>query len=168
MANYYQVLGVSQDASLESIKKAFRRKAKILHPDVNQGRSNTLYLEVNEAYQVLSDVEKRRLYDLRLAYGAPRARVFYQQSSARDYYRAYYVARQREAMEEPASRFERILDRLMFLSLLVVGMFALVFGISRLWEEPIEGVNPLNGIVLGLVLTCLLVTGWIKWKKLSE
>lgn len=168
MTDYYQILGVAQDASQESIKKAFRRKAKVLHPDVNQGRSNGEYLRVNEAYQVLSDAEKRRLYDLRLRYGSPVSRVFYQQGNVRDYYRVYYAARKREEEPEPVSPLERILDQLMFLSLLVVGLFALGYGISRLWQEPIEGVNPVNGIVLGVVLTSLLVTGWIKWNKLSE
>ena len=168
MANYYQILGVSQDASQESIKKAFRLKAKALHPDVNQGRSNGEYLKVNEAYHVLSDEAKRRQYDIQLRYGIPGQRVFYQREGARNYYRAYYAARKMEKEPEPPSQLERILDQFMFLSLLLVGLFAIGFGVFRLWQEPIEGVEPLNGIVLGVVLTALLVAGWVKWNKVSR
>lgn len=168
MANYYQILGVSQDASQESIRKAFRLKAKALHPDVNQGLSSTEFLRVNEAYQLLSDDRKRYLYDLRLKYGYSPQRVYYRPGNVRPSASAYYSARKKQEEDEQLSHFERIFDLFMFISLLMVGLFAIGFGISRLWEEPIDGVDPLNGIVLGVVLTTLLVTGWIQWKKVSD
>jgi DnaJ-class molecular chaperone len=168
LADYYQILGVSQNASQESIKKAFRQKAKALHPDVNPGQSPAEFLRINEAYQVLSDNQKRYQYDLRLKYGHPAQRVYYRPGNVSSYARVYYAARKKQEEDEQLSHFERIFDSFMFFSLLVVGLFAIGFGISRLWQEPIDGVNPLNGIVLGVVLTSLLVTGWIKWNKLSE
>ena len=61
---YYQILGVSRDASEEEIKKAFRQQALKYHPDRNQEPgADTKFKEINEAYQVLSDPEKRKLYD---------------------------------------------------------------------------------------------------------
>jgi molecular chaperone DnaJ len=65
--DYYEVLGVSRDADETEIKKAFRRLARELHPDVNrEPDAEERFKEAAEAYEVLSDVERRRTYD---AYG---------------------------------------------------------------------------------------------------
>ena len=62
--DYYQVLGVSQNASDEQIKKAFRKLALQYHPDRNKDESaDAKFKEINEAYHVLSDPEKRANYD---------------------------------------------------------------------------------------------------------
>jgi len=62
--DYYEILGVRRDASQEEIKKAFRRLARKYHPDVNKDpEAQERFKEINEAYQVLSDPEKRKLYD---------------------------------------------------------------------------------------------------------
>ena len=60
----YEVLGVSRDASEDEIKKAFRRQARKLHPDVNKApNAEEQFKELNEAYDVLSDPQKRSMYD---------------------------------------------------------------------------------------------------------
>ncbi len=65
MTDYYEILGVSRDASTEDIKKAYRRMARQLHPDVNQGpEAEERFKEVGRAYEVLSNPEKRQQYDL--------------------------------------------------------------------------------------------------------
>jgi curved DNA-binding protein len=64
--DYYKILGVSKSASEDEIKKAFRKMAMKYHPDQNQGdkQAEESFKEVNEAYAVLSDKEKRRQYDM--------------------------------------------------------------------------------------------------------
>jgi len=62
MANYYETLGVPKNASQDDIKKAFRKLAHKHHPD-KTGGDEKKFKEVNEAYQVLSDKEKRARYD---------------------------------------------------------------------------------------------------------
>jgi molecular chaperone DnaJ len=66
LKDYYSILGVNADASAEDIKRAFRRLALLHHPDRNPEsikESEAKFKEINEAYEVLSDEEKRWRYD---------------------------------------------------------------------------------------------------------
>ena len=59
--DYYKILGINQNASEEEVKKAFRQLAHKYHPD--KGGDEKRFKEINEAYQVLSNKEKRAQYD---------------------------------------------------------------------------------------------------------
>ncbi len=63
--DYYEVLGVNRNADAAAIKKAYRKLAKKYHPDSNEGNATAAehFKEVNEAYDILSDEKKRKLYD---------------------------------------------------------------------------------------------------------
>ena len=66
MTNYYEILGIAREATLEEIRSTYRRLALKYHPDKNPGdkEAEERFKQISEAYQVLSDSEKRQLYDL--------------------------------------------------------------------------------------------------------
>ncbi len=68
MNNYYEILEVERSASPEEIKKAYKRLAKLHHPDANGGskQAELKFKQVTEAYQTLSDASARQAYDERL------------------------------------------------------------------------------------------------------
>jgi len=65
--NYYNILGVGKDASQEEIKRAYKKLAKEHHPDMvdesDKAQAEKRFKEINEAYQVLSDPQKRKMFD---------------------------------------------------------------------------------------------------------
>ena len=63
MEDYYKVLGVSEKASGDEIKKAFRKLSLKHHPD--RGGDSDVFKKINEAYQTLGDAEKREMYKMR-------------------------------------------------------------------------------------------------------
>ena len=88
--DYYEVLGVARDADGTVIKKAYRRLAVELHPDRNPGNATAedQFKEASEAYQVLSDPEKRALYD-RYGHEGPRGAGFSGFSDVSDVFSAF-------------------------------------------------------------------------------
>ena len=68
MANYYEILKVSPKASKTEIKSAYRRLARKLHPDKNQGSEETAraFAQIAEAWEILRDAKSRSIYDKKL------------------------------------------------------------------------------------------------------
>lgn len=68
MKDYYKILQLKRDASSQDIKKSFRKLAKKFHPDANTENPNAdqVFKELNEAYSILGDEEKKKEYDNRL------------------------------------------------------------------------------------------------------
>ena len=89
--DYYQILGVSRTASAEDIKKAFRKLARQHHPDVNPGNkaAEEKFKQLNQAFEVLSDEKKRKLYD---EFGEEASKIGFDEKKAAQY-RAYKAAR---------------------------------------------------------------------------
>jgi len=77
MADFYQRLGVSQNAPQDEIRKVYRRLARQYHPDRNPGdkAAEAAFIEINEANATLCDPEKRRRYDMLLGAGVYNART---------------------------------------------------------------------------------------------
>ena len=65
-SNYYDILGIDKNANAEDIKKAYRKKSMLTHPDRNRDDpdANSKFQQVSEAYDILSDKQKRQMYDM--------------------------------------------------------------------------------------------------------
>lgn len=64
MIDYYKILEIKPNATAEAIKKSYRRLSKLYHPDINP-RGTEQFKKINEANSVLSDSEKRKVYDIK-------------------------------------------------------------------------------------------------------
>jgi DnaJ domain len=89
--DYYKILDIPRTASLDDIKKAYRNKAKVVHPDINNSpKANEVFAIVNEAYETLTDEGKRYLHDIKLNFidtekvNAERKKQYYGSSAKND------------------------------------------------------------------------------------
>lgn len=67
MQDYYAMLGVTPQATLQEIKRAYRRLARLHHPDLNKEARDDLIKRLNQAYEILRDPQKRAAYDAQFA-----------------------------------------------------------------------------------------------------
>lgn len=127
--DYYELLGVSRDANADDIRKAYRRLARKLHPDVNPDpETQERFKEINKAYEVLSDPKKREVYDLGgdpLASAAGAGGGFGQGFSFTDIMDAFFGS---TGTRGPRSRTRRGQDALLRLR---VELAEAVFGVVR-------------------------------------
>lgn len=168
--NYYRVLGVNKDATEASIRKAFRCRAKLLHPDVNKDLTAKHDFQLaNEAYQVLKDTNKRRVYDLRIHRGSLSQKIYYRPgqttpSKPNSYYAYSYGD---PTTDYKPTRLEKIFDQFLFFTMLMLGLSAIFYGVYRALGEPVEGVSPYVGIVFGVIFTGIFIFGWDKMQRLN-
>jgi curved DNA-binding protein len=81
--DYYALLGVKPDATLQEIRRAYHRLARLHHPDLNQTALDDHIKRLNEAYEVLRNPQKRAEFDAQLAQARQRAAQARQQSRAK-------------------------------------------------------------------------------------
>ncbi|MCF8297833.1 MAG: DnaJ domain-containing protein [Saprospiraceae bacterium] len=170
--DYYQILAIPRTASAEQIKLSFHNLAKLYHPDVSSElNAEQKFQEISQAYNTLIDPKKKIKYDLKIKYGVtykPKSQESHKdfkkygtRDKNRDYAQGFQY--QKKTEENKKSLIEKIFtDKFMFGSLLIVGIIAIIFGlvdlffIERKVDEPIH----INGLILGVVITTLLVVGW--------
>lgn len=166
-ADYYQILGVDRQATEQEIRRAYYRKAKLWHPDVNPSRSaKSNFQIINHAYSVLSDASRRRAYDTGVK--DPWVR-----NERRDYYRYGTSVRQEPNAAGSSQRSEKqestvrspLLDKVLFGSLLFFGISGIILGVFDVIMSSEEEVLKLTGLMTGLVFTGLLLYGWNMLRK---
>ena len=129
MNDYYQDLGVARDANAEDIKRAYRRMARKLHPDVNaDAEAEDQFKKVSQAYDVLSDPEKRRAYDAGADPYGGASGGFGQGFSFSDIMDAFFSQSAGGAGRGPRSRQRRGQDALIRLD---IDLSAAVFGAEQ-------------------------------------
>ncbi|MFW5759012.1 MAG: J domain-containing protein [Bacteroidota bacterium] len=174
MNDYYQILGIQRNASYDEVRKAFRQLAKKMHPDVNPGKAaHDHFQKINEAYQVLKDEVKRKDYDARLRTGNFTTKVYYRpaqypsspspkQKTTKKYRTRKYKKKYKR--EKPA-KWEKVSDFLLFLTLALAGIFAIVNGFYRLAINPLPNHDPWPGFIGGIFFSSILIYFWIMKNK---
>jgi len=148
--NYYDILNIESDASMQDITTAYRKLAKILHPDVCESPdADDLFKAVNEAYQVLKDPKKREAYDasLVIAEGSPYGRYHHGGVRYRDPRTWYYThhhqsSYKRHAYEEPVQQPGSTIPRIVQVLLFYLTLFMAIIIFAQLFLLPwINGAN---------------------------
>lgn len=122
--NYYQILQISNDASLTDVKKAYRKLALQYHPDRNLGnekQAEQIFRVVAEAYEVLSDETKRKEYDTMLRYGSGNNRYSNQQYQQQQHQNQYYQQHQHH-FRDPFAQFNDLFQHDAFFKEAFAGM----------------------------------------------
>ncbi|OFY87648.1 MAG: hypothetical protein A3F72_13425 [Bacteroidetes bacterium RIFCSPLOWO2_12_FULL_35_15] len=173
--DYYKILEITREAGLDEIKRAYRIKAKLIHPDVNNSpKASEVFAVVNEAYDVLCDDKKRYLYDIKLNFAeskkmdAERKKQYYGTSVKNDTYSNPNTINQdvdwnvfaknayKEKTDEDYFKQAPFIYNMFFASGMFLGFLILIISLygtyNRFW--------PLPFIFIGVTGVILIREGW--------
>lgn len=189
MYDYYKILEIPRDASLDDIKKAYRIKAKLVHPDVNNSpKANEVFAVVNEAYDVLCDETKRYLHDVKLNYAdtakadAERKKHYYGSSVKNNSYtnsfqydwNSFENVAYKEKTDEDYYKQAPVFYNLFFLSGMTIGFIIIIVMLvgtfKHYWPFPFVLIS-ITGFILvregwkGMMGKPTAIGGWLKRNK---
>lgn len=166
MKDYYLILKVSRNSGHKEIKAAYRRLALIFHPDINKGKDAHLrFVEINEAYQILINPVLRRNYDQQVKIQSEKQNPG---ATGRDYKKygagnktgpKFKRKRKNTFSKKDLEDFKK-LEKVLFLSLLLIAFLAIFFAIRDLTFTKWTGVSDLTGLIFGFFFCFLLIYGW--------
>ncbi len=170
MKDYYQILGVRKNANTEDIKRAYRRKALSVHPDVNKGAdAGENFISINEAYETLVNPGKRRSYDYKMETGIP-----YMDSKpgapvnrdkrygTADRYRDGRKPPPRPA-PKPKPRYEVLFERGAFIFVAGIILLSVVLALRDMILYSSDVKHNIAGAAVAILMTVLLYYGWKKY-----
>ena len=165
LQQYYDILGLNSDANKEQIKKAYRKKAKLIHPDANNAEdANLKFQQLNEAYHTLLKeletpvVKEFDIVDDYKKYG----------SSVRNksYNAKYHQKINKE--EEDTNNYKPNVsysDKYMFYVFVFIGINMLVLGIKRLIFIKEDIMLSLTGVITSIFFLIIIIYGWNLLRK---
>jgi curved DNA-binding protein CbpA len=163
--DFYKILEIPRDASPDDIRKAYRLKAKLVHPDINNSpKAHEVFTVVNEAYEVLMDEQKRYLHDVKLNYvdsakaEAERKKHYYGSSTKNNSYtnfnydwNSFEKAAYREKTDEYYYKKSPFFYNLFFASGMFLGFIIVMVTLTgtfyRLWPFPFVLIS-ISGYIL--------------------
>lgn len=178
MSDYYKILGISPDATFDQIRKAYRQKAKMLHPDVNRNKDSKISFQLlNEAYHILINRDKRKFYDIKIKYNREQYKRYGMnyENKNKNFHETgtegYDFRKKRETAAGESKlrkKFNAVTDNFFFIIMLIIGLAALVFGIRDLFFTKWKGIHNLTGLIFGISYLCLLIYGWYLRSRTSK
>lgn len=172
LKNYYQILNVSRNASLNDIKKAYRKLALLYHPDVNKNKdANAKFILINKAYNTLIDHNKRKQYDRFIDLGIT-VEILHkkQEKEQKERYKKYGTAnrfkeyqnyRSKQTFSKEDEKQFAQLEKMMFFILVIISIYGAYFGIKQLFFEEWEHFeHPIAGFIFALLFPTLLIYGY--------
>ena len=183
--NYYQILDIKPDATSDEIKKAFRRKALQFHPDVCKlSNANILFIEVYEAFEILSNYQNREKYDAILFEQEKEKEIVEVRRTANDdMYNAWINNAKAKAeghsrmkyKEYKRSAFSEIIETTRktisigciasFLIIWALGLYGFFAGLVQLRRQERDDYNFVMGLVIFLIPTIPFVFALINKKR---
>ena len=170
--DYYQILAIPRNATVEQIKMSFHNLAKLYHPDVSSDAdAERKFKEISMAYNTLINPKKKSKYDLKLKYGTVTKAKSHEQhkdfrkygtrDKSKDYGDGFNATQQ--SGEHKKTRIEKVFsDKFLFGSLIVAGIITIIFGLVDLFyvERKEDETIHIFGLLFGVVFTVLLILGW--------
>ena len=161
----YEILGVNANATLLQIKKAYRKKAKEMHPDTNtDADANSKFQVLNEAYHTLLRRKEKLNIDTEDVINDYKK---YGRSSKNTSYNSYYNAKYnyniKYTKEEKPILTQS--DTYIFYIFLLIGINMLVFAAKKILLNKWEGIGSLSGVISAIIFLVILIYGWNVLKK---
>ena len=168
--DYYNILGIRKGASHQEIKQAYREKAKAMHPDVNtSANAHEVFARINEAYDILSDANKRYFYNIGRVTTVKRdpaaqAEYDYWIKQARERANKHAQMPLENFMNSPFYRKASRVSSFLFLLAMTFGVFFILYPFYRFLTT--QDPTTLWGLLLTIPVGLLaLAQGWIGYGK---
>lgn len=165
MVNYYNILGISENASVDEIKRAYRDKAKLYHPDKNSApHASGHFILLNQAYNILLDEFKRQQHDLKLKHHNSdrrfEKRSTYSYSGTKSYSTFHYDWESFKKVYTQKKKKENTKPSPVYYTFFGIGIFFGIFICSVSLGGVFAGTLPITALFVTILGTIVIKDGW--------